>query len=118
MMLARDVRRAKRGGTMSGERRKLEPEEVTRALGELPGWAVVGEKLHRKYAFGDFVRAWGFMSAAALVIQQMDHHPEWCNVYDRVTVDLVTHDLKGISTRDVELARKLEALAAPWAGGA
>lgn len=99
---------------MASERRRLNADEIEVALKDLPGWTVAGEKLHRNYAFGDFVRAWGFMSAAALVIQQMDHHPEWFNVYDRVTIDLVTHDLKGISTRDVELARKLEALATPW----
>lgn len=99
---------------MTNERRRLSAGEIETALGQLPGWSVEGEKLHRDYTFGDFVRAWGFMSAAALVIQQMDHHPEWSNVYDRVAVDLVTHDLKGISTRDVELARKLEDLAAPW----
>ena len=99
---------------MTSERRRLGADEIEAALETLPGWSVSGEKLHRNYAFGDFVRAWGFMSSAALVIQQMDHHPEWSNVYDRVTVELVTHDLKGISTRDVELAGKLEALAGPW----
>ena len=99
---------------MASERRKLGPEEIQSALEQLPGWSVTNEKLLRNYAFGDFVKAWGFMSAAALVIQQMDHHPEWFNVYDRVRVELVTHDLKGISTRDVELAKKLEELARPW----
>lgn len=101
---------------MAGERRRLSGGEIGEALARLPGWSVAGEKLHREYAFGDFVRAWAFMSAAALVIQQMDHHPEWFNVYDRVRVDLVTHDLGGISSRDVELATRLEALAAPWLG--
>jgi len=99
---------------MTSERRRLDADEVAAALESLPGWAVVGQKLRREYAFGEFVRAWAFMSAAALVIQRMDHHPEWSNVYDRVTVELVTHDLRGISTRDTELAAKLEALAAPW----
>ena len=99
---------------MTSERRRLGADEIESALKMLPGWSVTGEKLRRNYAFGDFVRAWGFMSAAALVVQQMDHHPEWSNVYDKVTIDLVTHDLKGISTRDVELAKKLEELAGPW----
>lgn len=98
---------------MASKSRKLSAKEVAAALKELPGWKVAEGKLLRNYAFGDFVRAWGFMSSAALVIQQMDHHPEWFNVYDRVKVELVTHDLKGISTRDVELAGKLEKLAAP-----
>lgn len=99
---------------MASKRKRLNADQLKAALRTLPGWSVSNKKLHRKYAFGDFVHAWGFMSAAALVIQQMDHHPEWSNVYDRVTINLVTHDLKGISTRDVELAKKLEDLAGPW----
>ena len=98
---------------MGNERRKLTAEEIEAALGELPGWSVADGKLLRNYAFGDFVKAFGFMASAALVIQQMDHHPEWFNVYARVKIELVTHDLKGISTRDVDLAKKLEQLAAP-----
>jgi 4a-hydroxytetrahydrobiopterin dehydratase len=99
---------------MSGERRRLSEAEIVQALQNLPGWSVAGGKLHRKYVFRDFVEAWGFMSSAALVVQQMDHHPEWSNVYHTVTVDLVTHDLEGIGTRDAELAAKLESIAAPW----
>lgn len=99
---------------MSGERRKLSDAELKGELNRLPGWTVAGGKLHRRYVFGDFVEAWAFMSAAALHVQQMDHHPEWANVYHTVTVDLVTHDLGGISTRDVELAGRFEALAARW----
>jgi 4a-hydroxytetrahydrobiopterin dehydratase len=98
---------------MTTERRKLTAAEIESAIQELPGWSVHDGKLRRIYTFEDFVRAWGFMSAAALVIQQMDHHPEWFNVYNRVMVDLVTHDLQGISTRDLDLARRLEELAAP-----
>jgi 4a-hydroxytetrahydrobiopterin dehydratase len=92
--------------------RKLTDEEVKLALSRLLGWQVVNGKLHREYQFKDFVEAWGFMSSAALLIQQMDHHPEWFNVYHTVRVELVTHDVKGISRRDIELAQKLEDLAA------
>jgi 4a-hydroxytetrahydrobiopterin dehydratase len=102
---------------MPDERRLMSESELDTALRELPGWRVASGKLRREYAFGDFVRAWGFMTSAALVIQQMDHHPEWSNVYDRVTVELVTHDLGGIGTRDVALARKLESIAAPFLAG-
>jgi len=91
--------------------RKLTDEEIQLALSRLKGWQVVEGKLHREYRFKDFVEAWGFMSAAALLVQQMDHHPEWFNVYSTVRVDLVTHDAKGISRRDVDLALKLEDLA-------
>jgi 4a-hydroxytetrahydrobiopterin dehydratase len=95
--------------------RKLTDEEVKLALSRLAGWQVVSGKLHREYRFKDFVEAWGFMSSAALVVQKMDHHPEWFNVYHTVRVDLVTHDANGISRRDVDLALKLEELAARFA---
>lgn len=97
---------------MSEARGKLTEDEIATALGGLPGWSVAGGKLHREYRFRDFIEAWSFMSGAALVIQQMDHHPEWFNVYHTVRVELVTHDAGGITRRDVELAGKLEALAA------
>lgn len=96
---------------MTEATRRLTQEEIKLALSRLAGWEVVGGKLHREYRFHDFVEAWGFMSAAALLVQQMDHHPEWFNVYHTVKIDLVTHDAGGISRRDVELADKLETLA-------
>jgi 4a-hydroxytetrahydrobiopterin dehydratase len=68
-------------------------------------------KLHREYRFPDFVHAFGFMATAAVAIEAMGHHPEWFNVWDRVTVDLATHDAGGITTKDVTLAWKLEAIA-------
>lgn len=90
---------------------KLTSSETESALAELPGWDVKDGKLHREYKFADFTHAFGFMAAAATAIEKMDHHPEWFNVYGRVTVDLVTHDSSGITETDVKLARKLEALA-------
>ncbi len=91
--------------------RRLTPDEIELALSQLAGWRLDGEHLRRDYAFRDFVDAWGFMAAAALVVQQMDHHPEWSNVYGRVTVGLTTHDAGGVTRRDVELARRMEAIA-------
>jgi 4a-hydroxytetrahydrobiopterin dehydratase len=92
-------------------RRRLTGEEIELALSQLAGWEVAGGKLHRAYRFRDFIEAWGFLSSAALVIQQMDHHPEWSNVWAEVRVDLVTHDAGGITRMDIELARRLEAIA-------
>lgn len=100
---------------MAESPRKLNDEEVKLALSRLVGWSVANGKLHREYRFKDFVDAWGFMSSAALVIQQMDHHPEWFNVYHTVRIDLVTHDASGITRRDVDLAAKLEDLASRFA---
>ena len=87
---------------------KLSDAELKSALSSLPGWAVSNEKLHKEYKFADFIHAFGFMATAALAIEKMEHHPEWFNVYNRVTVDLTTHDAKGITSKDVDLARLLD----------
>ncbi|HZS55005.1 MAG TPA: 4a-hydroxytetrahydrobiopterin dehydratase [Bryobacteraceae bacterium] len=97
------------------ERRKLTNEEVRTALDTLPNWRLQQSKLHRDYAFGDFAHAIGFMATAAVLIEKMNHHPEWSNVYNRVAVDLTTHDAGGITAKDVELARLLEDVAKPLA---
>ena len=68
-------------------------------------------KLHRQYQFKSFVEAFGFMTSAALIAESMNHHPEWFNVYHKVAVDLQTHSVGAISTYDVALAKRMEALA-------
>jgi 4a-hydroxytetrahydrobiopterin dehydratase len=93
------------------DRSRLSPSEIEAALSTLPGWELVAGKLHREYRFADFVHAFGFMTAAALEAQAMNHHPEWSNVWNRVLIDLTTHDAGGITRRDVDLAGKLESLA-------
>ncbi|MGA2433756.1 MAG: 4a-hydroxytetrahydrobiopterin dehydratase [Bryobacteraceae bacterium] len=90
---------------------RISSEELHSALAGLPGWELAGEKLHREYRFPDFIHAFGFMATAAVMIEALGHHPEWSNVYNRVTVDLTTHDAGGITAKDLELARKLEAIA-------
>ena len=75
------------------------------------GWEVVDGKLHREFRFRDFVEAFGFMSRCALVAEKMDHHPEWSNVWNRVTVDLVSHDASAITDRDITLATRMNELA-------
>ncbi|MGH9622536.1 MAG: 4a-hydroxytetrahydrobiopterin dehydratase [Bryobacteraceae bacterium] len=91
----------------------LSGEELKRILQQLPRWTVQEGKLHREYKFPDFARAFGFMAAAAVLIEKRNHHPEWLNVYNRVTVDLTTHDAGGITEKDVELARTLDSIASP-----
>lgn len=98
-------------GDMAAE--KLGAEELNRELKHLSGWSVREGKLHREYKFADFAHAFGFMATAAVLIEKRNHHPEWLNVYNRVTVDLTTHDAGGITAKDVELARTLDSLAAP-----
>jgi 4a-hydroxytetrahydrobiopterin dehydratase len=87
---------------------KLTNAEVKVGLQGLPGWALHNGKLHREYKFGDFSEAFGFMATCALVAQKQDHHPEWFNVFDRVVVDLTTHDAGGISALDFALATEME----------
>jgi 4a-hydroxytetrahydrobiopterin dehydratase len=91
-----------------GKRDRLSDAEIEAALSALPGWSIVNAKLHREYKFSDFVHAFGFMATAAIAIEAMNHHPEWCNVWNRVTIDLTTHDAGGITAMDVDLAAKLE----------
>lgn len=89
----------------------LSESELRDALQTLGGWSIENGKLHREFRFEDFARAFGFMTMAALSIEKIDHHPEWCNVYNRVTVNLTTHDSGGITGKDVELAKILDAAA-------
>lgn len=90
---------------------KLSDAEIKEKLNSLQGWSVQNGKLHKEYKFADFIHAFGFMSTAAIAIEKMNHHPEWSNVYNRVTVDLTTHDAGGISQNDFDLARLLDGIA-------
>lgn len=93
-------------------RRKLSDDEIENALRELPGWEVRDGKLHKTFKFDSFAQAIGWMVAVAIHADKADHHPEWSNVYNKVRVDLSTHDLgDAISKLDVELAHRMESLA-------
>ena len=89
---------------------KLTDAEINAQLDGISGWTVENEKLHKEFQFNSFVEAFGFMVRVALIAESMNHHPEWFNVYNRVTVDLATHDAGGISALDFELAKKIDAL--------
>ena len=79
----------------------------------LDGWSVVDGKLHGEFRFADFVSAFAFMTKVAFAAERMNHHPEWRNVYNRVTIDLVTHEADDqISRLDVELAEIISRLVA------
>ncbi|WP_353674826.1 4a-hydroxytetrahydrobiopterin dehydratase [Synechocystis sp. LKSZ1] len=92
---------------------RLSHSELQTALKELPGWSLQGDKLHRQFQFPSFVEAFGFMAQLALVAENLGHHPEWFNVYNRVTIDLTTHDAGGITALDVTFAKKANALFRP-----
>jgi 4a-hydroxytetrahydrobiopterin dehydratase len=90
--------------TPMGPTRKLTEEEILQRLAALPDWTIADGKLHREFVFDGFVAAFAFMTALALVAERMDHHPEWFNVYNRVVIDLTTHDAGGLSEKDFEFA--------------
>ena len=98
------------------KRTPLAADELSRAIAALPGWSIANGKLHREFKFPDFVRAFSFMNAVALVAEKRDHHPEWFNVYGRVVVDLTTHDAGGVTQNDLDLAQKMNELAAAVPG--
>jgi 4a-hydroxytetrahydrobiopterin dehydratase len=89
----------------------LESAEIADRLKGLPGWVVTNGKLHRDFTFKDFVDAFRFMTGAAFEAERLQHHPEWSNVYNRVTVNLVTHDAQGITALDFDLAQRMQQLA-------
>jgi 4a-hydroxytetrahydrobiopterin dehydratase len=83
------------------------------AVAELRGWAEVEDRdaIRKTYHFGNFSEAWAFMSRVALLAEKMDHHPEWFNVYNRVEIVLATHDVEGLSERDIKLAHAIDEIA-------
>lgn len=91
----------------------LAPAEVETLLASMEGWTLVGSKLKRAFRFSDFAEAFGFMARVAVIAEKMDHHPEWSNVYDRVEVELTTHDAGGLTSLDFELAGHMNRFASP-----
>ena len=90
--------------------KRMTGQEVDSRLSSLDGWRVVNSKLEKEFTFRDFVTAFGFMSSVALVAERQNHHPEWSNVYKRVTISLSTHEVGGISERDFWLAASVDQL--------
>ncbi|APD49071.1 4a-hydroxytetrahydrobiopterin dehydratase [Synechococcus sp. CS-602] len=88
----------------------LSPQQIASLGTDLPDWSVENGKLHRGLIFDSFVEAFGFLTQVALIAESMGHHPELGNVYNRVTIDLTTHDTDGLSSLDVDLAQGINAL--------
>ena len=87
---------------------KLDDREVAAELQKLKGWTVERQKLHRGFEFRDFVQAFGFMARVALIAESMGHHPDWCNSWNKVTIDLTTHSAGGLTHNDFVLAEKIQ----------
>ena len=90
----------------------LSPDEITAALSQLPAWTYDAQRsaISKTFVFADFNAAFGFMSRIALYAEAHNHHPEWFNVWNRVEVTLTTHDANGLSQRDVDMARWMDAV--------
>lgn len=91
---------------------QLSEGERDKALADLPQWKLRSDGLaiSRDFKFSDFSEAWGFMARVALLAEKQDHHPEWSNVYNRVSITLTTHDAGGLSARDVAMAKAVDGL--------
>ena len=91
---------------------RLTDAERDAALAHIPSWTLRGDgfAITRTLTFADFGEAFGFMTRVAIAADKADHHPEWCNVYNRVEITLTTHDAGGLSERDVKLASAIDAM--------
>lgn len=89
----------------------LSEVQIQEALQSLPGWGIINGKLHKEFRFANFTAAFGFMTQVAIEANTMNHHPEWFNVWNKVVIDLVTHEAGNeVSELDVMLARKIEGM--------
>lgn len=89
---------------------KLDPQAVVDSLQNLDGWSQSNDRqaIEKRFKFKDFTAAWAFMNRVAELAENMDHHPEWFNVYSRVDIRLTTHDADGVSQRDIKMAKEIE----------
>ena len=85
-------------------RQRFSDEKVQARLGEVEGWELIDGKLHREFRFANFLEAFGFMTQVAMLAERRNHHPDWSNVYNRVVIDLWTHDVGGLTALDFDLA--------------
>ena len=88
----------------------LSDDHIQQQLNQLPGWSLNQGKLHKQFEFKDFSQAFAFMTGVALKAEKMDHHPDWSNCYNSVTIDLFTHSEKGLTPLDFKLAAAIEAI--------
>jgi 4a-hydroxytetrahydrobiopterin dehydratase len=89
---------------------KMTPQEIDERMATLEDWRHAGGALERELVFRDFVEAFGFVSRVALLAERQNHHPQWSNVYNRVSLSLSTHEAGGISERDFRLASAIDRL--------
>ena len=99
------------------EYRKLARQEIKTELAKTKGWKIVKGKIQRNFEFENFEEAFSFMTRVALEVEKLDHHPEWFNVYNKVKIDLVTHDVGGLSNYDFRLAKIINKISSKTSAG-
>jgi 4a-hydroxytetrahydrobiopterin dehydratase len=92
------------------ERTPMAPDAITAALHDLPGWELRDGCLHREIELADFRSAFAFMTRVAFEAEDLNHHPDWSNVWNRVVIDLATHSAGGVTEFDLELARRISTI--------
>lgn len=97
-------------------REKLNEQQIAEAVAKLPGWNVKEGALRREFVFADFSEAFGFMTRVALLAEAMNHHPDWANSWNKVSISLITHSAGGLTANDIELATKIQQIAGPGGG--
>jgi 4a-hydroxytetrahydrobiopterin dehydratase len=88
---------------------KLTESEILERIASLPMWVLREGKLHREFVFADFAEAFAFMTRVANLAEKANHHPDWSNSWNKVAIDLMSHDVKGLSRRDFDLAQAIDA---------
>jgi 4a-hydroxytetrahydrobiopterin dehydratase len=88
---------------------RLTDDELAAALEDLPDWSVVDGRLHRTFEFSDFTAAFGFMTAVAAIAEELDHHPDWSNLWNTVRINIESHDAGGLTALCFEMATRINA---------
>ena len=88
----------------------LEKNQLNHFKGKNPSWIIDNKTIKKEFKFNNFIEAFGFMSKVALLSEKIDHHPNWQNIYNKVTIELTTHDMNGITNNDTNLAEAIDKL--------
>tara|TARA_Y100001968_G_scaffold274203_1_gene267259 strand:- start:552 stop:839 length:288 start_codon:yes stop_codon:yes gene_type:complete len=86
----------------------IEKNKLDYFIEKNPSWVIYNKTIKKEFKFNNFVEAFGFMSKVALLSEKMNHHPNWQNTYNKVTIELTTHDMGGITTNDLKLAEAID----------
>ena len=88
----------------------IDNNELNSFIEKKKSWITYNQTIKKEFKFNNFIEAFGFISKVALLSEKMDHHPNWQNTYNKVTIELTTHDMGGITTNDLKLADAIDKL--------